>query len=65
MVAVLKARFLAEGSTPCDSANADRGSECDDCMELDSDTEPVTDNEDCTELNILDDDFGLGPSIRM
>ena len=75
MVAVLKARLLAEA--PCDAAKADRGSECDDCEDLylddamgdcidvRSDNEPnsVSDIEDCMELAILDDDFDLGANI--
>ena len=71
MLGVLKARFLAETLSTHDAEEADRGSDHGDCMSVAgvagvaSDNEPASDNEDCTELNILDDDFDSGSSIRM
>ena len=65
MVAILKARFLAEGQAPNDAECPDRGSEMGDCIEDLSDNEPhsVSDIEELMELEILDDDFDLGANI--
>ena len=63
MVAILKARFLAESQERHDAECPDRGSEMGDCIEVLPDNVPVADIEDCMELNILDDDFDLGPNI--
>jgi len=63
MVAILKARFLAESLARNDAECPDRGSEMGDCIESLPDNEPASDNEDCMELENLDDDFDLGANI--
>ena len=63
MVAILKARFLAESLARNDAECPDRGSEMGDCIETLPDNEPASNNEDCTEFQNLDDDFDLGANI--
>jgi ribonuclease HI len=58
MVTVLRARFLAEGTSADDAGNADRGSECDDCMD-DGSADAALDCE-CIELAYDTEENGRG-----